>query len=104
MDLRREAGSRWLDAGVPLHVIQRWLGHANISQTSTYLAVTDQGQHEAMARFDAQRPPLPAVQDGATLGDPRKNLQESCKLDSEFGVGDGYRTRDLLSHSQAFCH
>ena len=20
------------------------------------------------------------------------------------GVGDGYRTRDLLSHSQAFCH
>ena len=22
----------------------------------------------------------------------------------ELGVGDGYRTRDLLSHSQAFCH
>ena len=21
-----------------------------------------------------------------------------------FGVGDGYRTRDLLSHSQAFYH
>jgi integrase len=54
-DLRREAGSRWLDAGVPLHTIQRWLGHANISQTSTYLAVTDTGSHEAMARFDAAR-------------------------------------------------
>jgi integrase len=54
-DLRREAGSRWLDAGVPLHTIQRWLGHSNISQTSTYLAVTDTGSHEAMARFDAAR-------------------------------------------------
>jgi hypothetical protein len=52
-DLRREAGSRWLDAGVPLHTIQRWLAHTNISQTSTYLAVTDTGSHEAMARFDS---------------------------------------------------
>src|SRR5206468_2751458 len=32
-DLRREAGSRWLDGGVPLHTIRDWLGHANISQT-----------------------------------------------------------------------
>lgn len=39
-DLRREAGSRWMDAGVPLATIQRWLGHANISQTSKYLAAT----------------------------------------------------------------
>lgn len=39
-DLRREAGSRWMDAGVPLATIQRWLGHANISQTSTYLGVS----------------------------------------------------------------
>ena len=37
-DLRREVGSRWMDAGVPLATIQRWLGHHNISQTSTYLA------------------------------------------------------------------
>ena len=39
-DLRREAGSRWMDAGVLLHTIQKWLGHANISQTSTYLRAT----------------------------------------------------------------
>jgi integrase len=39
-DLRREAGSRWMDAGVPLATIQRWLGHANISQTSTYLGAS----------------------------------------------------------------
>jgi integrase len=39
-DLRREAGSRWLDAGVPLQVVRDWLGHSNVSQTSTYLATT----------------------------------------------------------------
>lgn len=54
-DLRREAGSRWLDAGIPLHTIQRWLGHTNIKQTSTYLAVTDTGSHDAMVKFDVLR-------------------------------------------------
>jgi hypothetical protein len=51
-DLRREAGSRWLDGGVPLQVIRDWLGHANISQTSTYLESTFAGQHEAMRAFE----------------------------------------------------
>jgi integrase len=60
-DLRREAGSRWLEGGVPLHTIQRWLGHTNISQTSTYLAVTDAGSHEAMAKFDQARGFAPAA-------------------------------------------
>jgi len=36
-DLRREAGSRWLETGAPLHKIQKWLGHTTIAQTSTYL-------------------------------------------------------------------
>jgi integrase len=39
-DLRREAGSRWMDNGTPLATIQRWLGHTNISQTSTYLGAS----------------------------------------------------------------
>lgn len=51
-DLRREAGSRWMDAGVPLSVIQKWLGHHNVSQTSTYLAATGGGDADAMARFE----------------------------------------------------
>lgn len=51
-DLRREAGSRWMEAGVPLATIQKWLGHANISQTSKYLATTTAGEHEAMRRFE----------------------------------------------------
>jgi integrase len=51
-DLRREAGSRWLEGGVPLHTIREWLGHTNIAQTSTYLATTIAGGHAAMRRFE----------------------------------------------------
>ena len=36
-DLRREAGSRWLEGGMPLHDVRDLLGHSNVSQTSTYL-------------------------------------------------------------------
>jgi hypothetical protein len=32
------------------------LGHANISQTSKYLATTTPGEHEPMRRFEAHRP------------------------------------------------
>lgn len=51
-DLRREGASRWMDAGVPLATIQRWLGHYNISQTSTYLAATGGGDADAMRVFE----------------------------------------------------
>lgn len=51
-DLRREAGSRWMDAGIPLATIQRWLGHANISQTSTYLGASLGGDEQDMRRFE----------------------------------------------------
>jgi integrase len=47
-DLRREAGSRWLEGGVPLHTVRAWLGHSNISQTSTYFATTFEAQHDVM--------------------------------------------------------
>lgn len=51
-DLRREAGSRWMERGVSLATIQKWLGHANIKQTSTYLATTTYGEHEAMRMYE----------------------------------------------------
>ena len=51
-DLRREAGSRWMDAGVPLATIQRWLGHHNISQTSKYLAASLGGDADEMRLFE----------------------------------------------------
>lgn len=60
-DLRREAGSRWLEGGVPLHHIQYWLGHANISMTSTYLGVNSNVSHDSMARFDAQKAALQPI-------------------------------------------
>ena len=57
-DLRREAGSRWLEGGVPLHTVRDWLGHTTIAQTSTYLAETMQTQHDAMRQFEERRATL----------------------------------------------
>jgi hypothetical protein len=50
-----------MERGVPLATIQRWLGHHNISQTSTYLAASGGGDAEAMRAFEtaAGRLPLP---------------------------------------------
>jgi integrase len=53
-DLRREAGSRWMDNGVSLATIQRWLGHANISQTSTYLSASIGNDEAEMRAFEAR--------------------------------------------------
>jgi integrase len=54
-DLRHEAGCRWLEAGWPIHHVQEMLGHANLSQTSTYLHAAEKGLQESMRRFDASR-------------------------------------------------
>lgn len=71
-DLRREAGSRWLDAGVPLHRIQRWLGHSNISQTSTYLMADAIDDTDAMQRFEEHRARLQRfATDSETGGEKR---------------------------------
>lgn len=77
-DLRRKGGSRWLEGGVPVQVVREWIGHTNISQTSTYLESTITGQHEAMRRFDqaralerahqARTTEAPLVQPGAMEG------------------------------------
>ncbi|MCX6544424.1 MAG: tyrosine-type recombinase/integrase [Acidobacteria bacterium] len=60
-DLRREAGSRWLEGGVPLHTVRDWLGHTSIAQTSTYLSGTQQTQHGAMTAFEARLADLEAA-------------------------------------------
>ena len=51
-DLRHEAASRLLEAGWPIHHVQEMLGHANLSQTSTYLHASEMGLQESMRRFD----------------------------------------------------
>ena len=52
-DLRREAGSRLLEAGVPLHVVSAWLGHASVNQTATYLSINLPQLHDAKAKLEA---------------------------------------------------
>ena len=54
-DLRHEAGCRGLEAGWPIHHIREMLGHANLTQTSTYLHASELGLEESMQRFDAAR-------------------------------------------------
>lgn len=59
-DLRREAGSRWLDSKVvSLTTIQMYLGHAKLSTTIIYLAAPIGDGHAAMVRFDEQREVTP---------------------------------------------
>jgi integrase len=55
-DLRHEAGSRLLETGWPLHHVQQMLGHANISQTSTYLNANRMGLQDSMRRFEVVAP------------------------------------------------
>jgi Phage integrase family len=54
-DLRREAGSRLLESGMPEHYVQRFLDHANLSTTTRYLKTTRRGMHEALARVEERR-------------------------------------------------
>jgi integrase len=68
-DLRREAGSRWMDAGVPLATIQRWLGHHNISQTSKYLAASLGGDANEMRAYEARIGRVPALPNVAQSAD-----------------------------------
>jgi integrase len=51
-DLRREAGSRWLEGGVQLHTVRDWLGHTTIEKTSTYLKNTVRSKHDAMEAYE----------------------------------------------------
>jgi integrase len=77
-DLRREAGSRWMDAGVPLSTIQKWLGHANIAQTSTYLAATGGGDADAMLTYEQRAGRLVTHSDAFSSSGP----ESRARLDS----------------------
>jgi integrase len=51
-DLRRECGSRLLEAGVGIHEVREWLGHRDISTTGRYLAITGTSLQRALARLE----------------------------------------------------
>ena len=57
-DLRRECGSRLLEAGVGIHEVREWLGHKDISTTGRYLVITGASLQRALGRLEeAQRRP-----------------------------------------------
>jgi integrase len=54
-DLRREAGSRWIEGGMVLHEVRDFLGHTKVSQTDTYLGANIDRLHEALKRCEVHR-------------------------------------------------
>jgi integrase len=85
-DLRREAGSRWLENRVLLHEVKEWLGHSNISQTNTYLSATTATHDDAMARFEASRNFLESLAKKPGRKGPRKTVRGGRKP-NKTGVG-----------------
>ena len=58
-DLRREAGSRMIEApGVSLTDVRDFLGHRDVGQTNVYLATTAQRLRAAIEKRDTARTPL----------------------------------------------
>jgi integrase len=55
-DLRHEAGSRFEEAGVPVTLVSKILGHTNLTTTSRYLNIHLRGLHAAMEKLEAHRP------------------------------------------------
>jgi integrase len=88
-DLRRECGSRWLEGGVPIHVVRDWLGHTNVSQTSTYLAGTVRTSHDAMTAYERLSPYTPPPADGDGDG--------ACKKLASTRQSDGGRPRQTAA-------
>ncbi len=55
-DLRREFASRLFETpGISQHVVRDWLGHANITTTSRYLATTPDHLEGALKQFEEHR-------------------------------------------------
>jgi integrase len=59
-DLRREAGSRWLDGGLPLSVVSKLLGHKSVNTTSIYIFADVQHVEDEWRRYQ-QRQTSPAA-------------------------------------------
>ena len=54
-DLRREFGSRLRESGASDHDVRDFLGHANITTTSRYLASTPLRLEKALANLESRR-------------------------------------------------
>jgi integrase len=54
-DLRREFSCRLRESGAPDHIVAEWLGHANITTTSTYLKANRVSLQQYLKRFEQHR-------------------------------------------------
>ena len=54
-DLRGEAGSQLLEAGVPIHEVRDILGHSSTTMTSTYLRTRSDSLVKAFKQREAHR-------------------------------------------------
>jgi integrase len=108
-DLRHEAGSRWVEGGMPLHHVKELLGHANIKTTDTYLNATRIGLQDSMRKFEEFRKTCTKVAQTHVQPD-RDELddeplgEEEVLIPPSFVVGgvDGTRTRGLRRDRPAF--
>ena len=83
-DLRREAACRWFEAGVPVHHIRDLLGHADISTTSRYLAVTPTELQRSMQ-----------------MTEERQREQRTRRAAPSFEVGESEQCSTVLRHSNS---
>jgi integrase len=84
-DLRHEAGSRFEEAGVPVTLVGKILGHTNLTTTSRYLNIHLRGLHAAMEKLEQHRPAIAQplhtakkdTQAGVSLSDASAPAQNS---------------------------
>jgi hypothetical protein len=70
-----------LEGGWPIHRVKEMLGHANISQTDTYLNVGRMGSCESMKCFDDVRCKTVASQPSIEHGPARSAEQHEAPRD-----------------------
>ena len=107
-DLRHEAGSRWLEGGMPIHHVKELLGHANIRTTDTYLNATRLGLRESMRKYEESRKSCTNVaqtesRDDGGVGSEEWSEEPEVSIPSDLigGGVDGARTRDLRRDTPA---
>lgn len=75
-DLRHECASRSYERGVPLLLIQRWLGHAAITTTMRYLNVADASDATLQAKWFSESA-VPDMSRQLKEGEPRRHSTTS---------------------------
>ena len=86
--------------GAPARAIQELAGHQDLSTTQRYMHLSPAAVENAIRLLET--PGVP--RSWQYRGNGNEWSEQLVSVGGLLGVGDGYRTRDLLSHSQAFCH